>query len=174
MSQVPNSASITEGIRPFRRGLSQVNQFQRQGYSWSGYERNCCFLNRTGQTFANASAVSGFDFLDDARAVALTDWDDDGDLDVWVTNRTGPRVRFLSNANAADHHWIKVGLEGIHCNRDAIGARVELSLDSTASTLSKTLRGERVPGAVFEMDSLWLGSTFRNSDTHGSLARWTG
>ncbi len=140
MSLVPTSADVTEGIRPFRRGLSQVNQFQRQGYSWSGYERNCCFLNRAGGEFTDASAVSGFDFQDDARAIALTDWDDDGDLDVWVTNRTAPRVRFLSNANSSHHAWLKVLLQGTNCNRDAIGARIELSREVPGNPLCKTLR----------------------------------
>ena len=68
-----------------------------QGVSWSGRERNCAFLNTGRRRFANISAVSGFDFLDDGRGLALCDWDHDGDLDVWVTNRNAPRVRFLRN-----------------------------------------------------------------------------
>ena len=58
-----------------------------EGRSFSGNERNCVFLN-TGEAtaakgrFANVSAVSGLDFPDDARAVALVDWDHDGDEDL--------------------------------------------------------------------------------------------
>ncbi|MCP4888112.1 MAG: hypothetical protein GY904_16060, partial [Planctomycetaceae bacterium] len=63
-----------------------------EGRSFSGNERNCVFLN-TGEAaaakgrFANVSAVSGLDFPDDARAVALVDWDHDGDEDLWISNR---------------------------------------------------------------------------------------
>lgn len=32
--------------------------------------------------FANVSAVSGLDFMDDGRAVVKCDWDADGDLDL--------------------------------------------------------------------------------------------
>jgi tetratricopeptide (TPR) repeat protein len=99
----------------------------REGKSFSGHERNCAFLNCGDGRFANISAVSGFDFDDDARAVANTDWDQDGDVDLWVTNRTGPRLRFLRNgldASAGNHVSFK--LVGTKSNADAIGSRVEV------------------------------------------------
>ena len=42
----------------------------RFGRSWSGNERNCCFLNTAGQRFANISTVAGLDYLDDSRGLA--------------------------------------------------------------------------------------------------------
>ncbi len=96
------------------------------GGSWSGHERNCCFLN-TGQTrFANVSAVSGLDFLDDGRCVAPVDWDHDGDLDLWLSARTGPTLRFVRNNGTDGHHFVAFRLQGTTCNRDAIGARIEV------------------------------------------------
>ena len=41
-----------------------------QGRSFSGHERNCCFLNVAGERFANVSAVSGLDYPDDGRSIA--------------------------------------------------------------------------------------------------------
>ena len=73
------------------------------------------------------SALSGFDFPDDARSLALTDWDGDGDLDVWVTNRTAPMVRFLRNEAPAGPS-LQVRLEGTEACRDAAGAKVEVRL----------------------------------------------
>ena len=67
-----------------------------EGRAFSGRERNCCFLNLGGARFADVSAVTGLDSLDDGRGAATVDWDLDGDQDLWVTNRTGPRVRFLA------------------------------------------------------------------------------
>ena len=100
---------------------------QAEGKSFSGYERHCAFLN-TGQTqFANVSATSGLDLVDDGRGVAYVDWDHDGDLDLWLLNRTSPQVRFLRN-EIPRGHFIAVRLVGTTCNRDAIGARVELHL----------------------------------------------
>ena len=59
-----------------------LHRWVRQGRSFSGHERNCCFLNTGGQ-FADISGVSGIDFADDGRGIGLTDWDHDGDLDAW-------------------------------------------------------------------------------------------
>ncbi|MFN0130691.1 MAG: tetratricopeptide repeat protein [Verrucomicrobiales bacterium] len=119
------------------------------GRSFSGHERNCAFLN-TGTLaeargrFANVSAVSGLDFDDDARALAAIDWDHDGDLDLWISNRNAPRLRFLRNdAPAGKHGWVALRLagNGTSCNRDAIGARVEVILAPSSSHRSvKTLR----------------------------------
>jgi thiol-disulfide isomerase/thioredoxin/Flp pilus assembly protein TadD len=111
----------------YRDGWQQILAMIRDGGSWSGHERNCCFLN-TGQTqFANVSAVSGLDFLDDARCVAPVDWDLDGDLDLWLVNRTGPTLRYVRNGGTASHHFLALRLVGKSCNRDAIGARVEVT-----------------------------------------------
>jgi tetratricopeptide (TPR) repeat protein len=111
----------------------------RSGRSLSGNERNCCFLNVDGQRFADISAIAGVDFPQDSRAVAVTDWDFDGDLDVWMLNRNRPRVRFLRNETGTNHHFLAIRLTGQSCNRDAIGARLELHLTEPKQTLLKTL-----------------------------------
>ena len=56
--------------------------------------------------FANVSAVSGIDFPEDGRALCLVDWDHDGDLDFWLSNRTAPQLRFLRNDNAGGNHYL--------------------------------------------------------------------
>ena len=121
----------------YRDGWRQILDLIRNGGSWSGHERNCCFLN-TGKTrFADVSAVSGLDFLDDARCVAPVDWDLDGDLDLWFSNRTGPTLRLVRNEGTASHHFLALSLVGESCNRDAIGARVEVT--TGAGKLVRTL-----------------------------------
>jgi len=104
-----------------------------QGRSWSGHERNCCFLNTlaspaAGGRFATISAASGIDFLDDGRAIAVVDWDHDGDLDLWISNRNAPRLRLLRNDANSGNHFLALRLvgNGNTTNRDAIGARVEV------------------------------------------------
>ena len=97
-----------------------------RGASWSGNERNNCWLNLGNGRFADASAVSGLDFADDGRAAATVDWDGDGDLDLWLRNRTGPQLRFLRNDHPPGQHYLSLRLEGVSSNRDAVGARVDL------------------------------------------------
>ena len=120
---------------------AQLHAWVRQGRSFSGRERNCCFLNTRGPRFADISAVSGVDFADDARCIGVTDWDQDGDLDLWIANRSSPQVRFLRNDNSARHHYVSLRLRGTTCNRDAVGARVEVQLaDDPSRPLKKTVR----------------------------------
>ena len=75
-------------------------------------ERNCAFINCKGQGFADNSSISGFDFPDDARALITTDWDFDGDLDVWVSCRNAPRIRLLENRSMKKADWLGIKLEG--------------------------------------------------------------
>jgi tetratricopeptide (TPR) repeat protein/peroxiredoxin len=110
----------------YAAALRSINRMVDQGRSWSGNERNYCYLNTGQRRFANVSAASGFDFLDDARALAEVDWDHDGDLDLFVTNRTAPTLRYLRNDYPRLGHWLILQLEGTTSNRDAIGARVQL------------------------------------------------
>ena len=102
----------------------RLHKWVRVGKSFSGGERNNCFLNLGNSHFADVSGSSGFDTPDDARAVGLTDWDHDGDWDLWVANRNGPQLRFFQNHSERHGKSVMLSLVGTKCNRDAIGARV--------------------------------------------------
>ena len=119
---------------------SLLFRFIAQGRSFSGREHNCCFLNTGGPRFADVSAAVGWDFTDDGRAVAVVDWDLDGDLDFWLVNRSGPQLRFLRNGTPSDNHFVAFRLEGRSCNRDAVGARLELTVSGQSNPHIKTLR----------------------------------
>ncbi len=99
-----------------------------QGASWSGREKNCSFLNLGNGRFANVSGSTDADFGDDARAVALMDWDHDGALDLLIKNRTAPRLRLMRNQSGVGQSWIGLRLTGTgKSNRDAIGSRVRIT-----------------------------------------------
>lgn len=72
------------------------------------------------------SSSAGIDYDDDGRALAVTDWDGDGDLDLWIRNRSGPQLRFLKNDSQNQGHFVEFLLTGTTCNRDAIGAKVDV------------------------------------------------
>lgn len=103
----------------------------------SGNERNCCFLNtlaspESGNRFATVSAVSGLDFADDGQAAARVDWDHDGDIDLLLSNRNAPRIRFMRNNAPASNDFVLFQLigNGQDTNRNAIGAQVVVTLES--------------------------------------------
>ncbi|MGI9013522.1 MAG: ASPIC/UnbV domain-containing protein [Phycisphaerales bacterium] len=94
------------------------------------------------------SCLSGFDYYDDGRGVAVVDWDGDGDNDLWLRNRTGPQIRFMRNNSSRDHHFLSVTLVGSRSNRDAIGAKVTVETGD-GSIVSDTVRA----GTSFQMQS---------------------
>lgn len=139
MSHSPVTAVHDDLAGRYQRNFSLMHRLLHEGKSWSGHERNRCFLNTGGRRFANISAASGLDFLDDGRSLALVDWDFDGKLDLWVGNRTGPRVRLLRNQSPGRQHFVSLLLEGRDGNRDAIGARATVVLQDPSRKLSRTV-----------------------------------
>ena len=163
----------------YRQGWKALSRLLHEDRSFSGHERNCAFLNTQGesgsQRFADISAASGFDFADDGRAVALSDWDLDGDLDIWVTNRTAPRIRLLRNNSTRENHFLAIKLQGDgqRTNRDAVGARVEVVLvGDNPRPLVKTLSAG---DGFLSQSSSWLH--FGLGDAKGIrhvVVRWPG
>jgi tetratricopeptide (TPR) repeat protein/thiol-disulfide isomerase/thioredoxin len=153
--------SPEEGLKPtatpgYARNFRDLNRLISEGNSFSGYERNPLFLNLDGKGFANVAGLLGVDFDDDARAVAVVDWDRDGDLDLWVTNRTSPRVRLLQNNQPRDNGSIAIRLvgNGTTTNSDAIGAR--LTLWPAAQPEQKQIRTVRAGEGFLAQSSSWL------------------
>ena len=126
-----------DGIVPTLEIEKDMLGLVRSGASFFGKQRNRCYLSIGKLGFANFSGVSGVDFLDDARAVATTDWDHDGDVDVIMSSRNGPQLRILSNENRKRNGYLHFKLVGTTSNRDAVGARVELFLAGHDAPLIK-------------------------------------
>ena len=144
------------------------------GRSFSGNERNCCFLNVGGGSFANVSGGSGLDFPDDGRAIATTDWDHDGDLDLWISNRNGPRIRLMRNDTESENRFFSLLLKGNGntVNRDAIGARVEVTVKEREKTriLIQTLRAGQ---GFLSQSSKWLNVGLGSkAELTAVLIRW--
>jgi len=177
VSQSPVTDLSEQASLRYKQGWRALNRLLHEDRSFSGRERNCAFVNCAGPTasFATASAVTGFDFPDDGRGLATVDWDFDGDLDVWLTNRTAPRVRFLKNQTAAKPFVaVKLSGDGRTSNRDAIGARIELHLQGAARhpVRIRTLRGGE---GFLSQSSNWIH--FGLGDAAGIeklVVRWPG
>jgi len=110
-------------------------------YSIHSRQRTRCYASIGAGGFAEVSSVSGFNsgYPDDSRALAATDWDQDGDVDVLLVNRTGPQLRFFING-LNRRNSISFKLTGKASNRDAIGARVEMWLAGVSAPLVKTIQ----------------------------------
>ena len=89
-------------------------------------QRNQLFHNE-GTTFRDVTAHAGpvFQVSGVGRGAAFGDVDNDGDIDIVVTNANGP-VQLLLNQVGSRNHWLQALLQGVHTNRDGYGAIVIL------------------------------------------------
>ena len=86
-----------------------------------------------------------------SRGAAFGDIDNDGDIDIVVSNANGP-TRLLLNQIGANNHWLKVRLEGVKSNRDGYGAIVSLIREK----LSPIIRHSATDGSYLSANSCWF------------------
>ena len=179
MSHAPLSAENYDGDEAYEGSRGELYDQINRGVSWSGHEKNAVFLNlgrpsKPGNVprFADVSSAVGFDFSDDARGVATVDWDHDGDLDVIVTNRTGPRLRLMQNTLDGRGRFLMLRLRGTGSNRDAIGARVEVTLRRAGNPVT-LLRTVYAGHGFISQSSKWLHFGLdKESSIEKVVVRW--
>lgn len=86
------------------------------------------FRNRGDNTFQEISENAGAYFQRAAvsRGALFGDYDNDGDVDMLVTQSNGP-VTLLRNENTTQHNWIRIKTVGVISSRDGIGTRLTLT-----------------------------------------------
>ena len=95
-------------------------------------QRPLLFRNRRDGRFLPMGGEAG-PALDQAyagRGAAAIDYDNDGDLDLVVTENGGP-AHLLRNQGGNRNHWLRIRLVGNASNRDGIGALVTVKSGST-------------------------------------------
>jgi len=169
----PTEAETSDSGSDYNIGWKATFRLMREGMSWSGREANCVFLNLDGDHFSDVSGISGANFKDDARGLALVDWDFDGAIDYWQKNRSAPQVRFLRNRLSGDNHFLSLRLRGTRTNRDGIGARVEVQL--TGEGAPKLIRTLHAGDGYLSQSTKWLhfGLGDAPSIDHVTV-RWSG
>ncbi len=91
-------------------------------------QHNSLFHNETNGKFVEASAAAGLAALPPraGRGVAFADFDNDGFVDMVVSNDGDPPT-LLHNSGNNGNHYINFKLVGTKSNRDALGARIRVS-----------------------------------------------
>ena len=90
-------------------------------------QQNLLFRNLGNGRFKDVTAQmgTGFALLKTSRAAAFGDYDNDGDIDILVTN-WNQTVDLLRNEGGNRNNWIQVKAVGTKSNRSAIGARIKI------------------------------------------------
>jgi enediyne biosynthesis protein E4 len=89
------------------------------------YREPLMLFKNTGAGFKDISSEAGpiFGRQMAARGLAMGDFDNDGAVDVLISNNNEPPLLLRNNAGS-QNHWLGVKLVGKKANIDAIGARV--------------------------------------------------
>ena len=96
----------------------------QRGSQYPFRQPNQLFANRGG----HFEEVLRFPVEEVSRGAAFGDVDNDGDVDIVVTNNNGP-ARLLLNQNGSRAHSLQIKLDGVRVNRQGLGARVGLVRD---------------------------------------------
>ncbi len=97
-----------------------------QGLSFSGFERDHLSLNLEGKKFKDISGVSGIDSISDGRAAVLADFDNDGDLDIFLITIQGQGHLLFRNNVGNVNHFVRITVEGTSSGKDAFGSVLRL------------------------------------------------
>ncbi len=85
------------------------------------------FRNLGPDGFKDVTADVGLDKiqLKDPRAIITGDYDNDGAVDLLITQNHGPAV-LLRNEGGNKNNWLRLNLKGLNDNKSAIGTKVEV------------------------------------------------
>ncbi len=82
------------------------------------------FYRNDGGTWVESAAAVGLDHDGDSKSLNPFDYDNDGDVDLLVTDTLGDAKLFRNVTPRGANRWLEVKAEGSEDNRDGVGARV--------------------------------------------------
>ncbi len=118
---------------------------------------NMFFKNNGDSTFTNIAGTLGLADDRQSRSGIYGDYDNDGDLDIYVTNYEDNCVLNKNNLNNGNH-WLKIHLVGTQGNQDGLGSKIKLTtFDGTVqhyeTRSGSNLGGGDSPYAHFGLDT---------------------
>ena len=122
--------SATVGVdHPGSSGRAAFVDYDNDGYLDlyvvnDGTSANILYRNNGDSTFSDVTELGNVSNIGKGGGVVSADYDGDGDLDFYLTNRDAPSVLYRNNGNS--NNWLHIKLVGTVGNQNGIGARVKV------------------------------------------------
>lgn len=110
----------------------------KEGFSFSGFERDLLVMNLGERNYLDISGVSGVDSISDGRGSVFADLDNDGDLDIFLVTAQREAHYLFRNNVGERNGWLRVEVEGTTFGRDAFGTVVRVKSSAGVQTKIKS------------------------------------
>jgi hypothetical protein len=136
--------------------------------SYEGLDVNLLFKNVEGFRFEDATTSSGTGHLQKGHGVSFADFDPDGDLDLFVelggATPGDQAYNALFRNPGYQRNWLKVKLVGPKTNRAAVGAKIQVDLQTAlgqSRSIHRTVGNNSSFGGNSLIETIGMGDVKR-------------
>ena len=139
LEDISESAGVRDGLWGWGACFADFDNdgyldiFHTNGFGEGNEDESRLFMATGLKVWEEEAADRGIEHTIDGRAVACTDFNDDGNVDIFIGNHAHAPTVYENNGDSneeADNHYLKVRLEGLDPNPEGIGARIEVQTES--------------------------------------------
>jgi len=133
-------------------------------------QQNQLFRNQGDGLFAEVSGQSGPGLLVErvSHGAVFGDYDNDGDVDIFVSDSDTPHCTLLRNDGGSKNHYLVIRVVGVESNRDGLGARIR----AVAGDLVQTREIRRSYGYMGSCDVRLILGLGEHSQVDSLEIRW--
>ena len=106
---------------------------------------NNVFQNNGDGTFTDKAVALGLDDDRRTRSMLYGDYDNDGDMDIYMINY-GQDCILFRNDNNNGNNWLKIKLEGSQSDKNGIGSKISLTTSDGVTQYYETRSGSNLSG----------------------------
>ena len=127
------------------------------------------FENINGSKFKDVSIERGQYFEEEyvGRGACLGDYDNDGDIDIYIVNLNSQGM-FLRNNKGNQNNWLILNLVGNSSNKDGVGARIKMIAGGKVQTTQK----KSTTGYLSQNDSRIHFGLLQNKNVERIEIKW--